>query len=63
MSAADGKVLYRFNTGGAIGGGLTTYATGRQAIRGGPVREHLAHDVEDQRVGDVVRLRRRREVG
>lgn len=28
LSAADGKVLYRFNTGGAIGGGMSTYTAG-----------------------------------
>lgn len=28
LNANDGKVLYRFNTGGAIGGGVVTYEEG-----------------------------------
>ena len=28
LDAADGKVLYRFNTGGSIGGGVVTYEVG-----------------------------------
>jgi alcohol dehydrogenase (cytochrome c) len=28
LDARDGKVLYRFNTGGAIGGGVVTYEEG-----------------------------------
>jgi alcohol dehydrogenase (cytochrome c) len=28
LNAADGKVLYRFNTGGSIGGGVVTYEVG-----------------------------------
>jgi alcohol dehydrogenase (cytochrome c) len=33
LDALDGKVLYRFNTGGAIGGGVVTYAeAGKQYV-------------------------------
>jgi len=33
INAASGDVLYRFNTGGSIGGGIVTYARdGRQFV-------------------------------
>ena len=41
LDAATGDVLYRFNTGGSIGGGVISYALARQAI----CRDHVRNRV------------------
>ena len=38
LDARNGNVVYRFPGGGAIVGGVISYAAERQAIRGGCVR-------------------------
>ena len=41
LDATTGDVLYRFNTGGSIGGGVISYALARQAIRRNHVRNRV----------------------